>query len=75
MKRETPIDRACALMGGYAPLAREIGCDRTRVFYWLKTGKAPGEFCRAIEAATGGKVTRYELRPDVFGPAPKGRVA
>lgn len=28
---------------------------------------------RAIETATDGVVTRYELRPDVFGPAPDER--
>lgn len=27
-------------------------------------------FARKIEEATEGAVTRYELRPDVFGPAP-----
>lgn len=30
----------------------------------------PAEHCRAIEAATSGRFTRYSLRPDVFGDAP-----
>lgn len=37
------------------------------VYKWEKTGKVPAEHCRAIEFATRGKVTRYGLRPDVFG--------
>lgn len=35
----------------------------------------PAHHCLAIEEATGGKVTRYQLRPDVFGPAPNGKGA
>lgn len=30
----------------------------------------PADICPAIEAATAGEITRYDLRPDVFGPAP-----
>lgn len=43
---------------------------QSRVSNWLnrdQLGASP-EFCVAIEEATG--VTRYELRPDVFGSAP-----
>lgn len=37
-----------------------------------KTGvrRVPAEHCRAIEKVTNSAVTRYDLRPDVFGPAP-----
>lgn len=37
-----------------------------------KTGvrRVPAEHCRAIEQATNGAVTRYDLRPDVFGASP-----
>lgn len=34
--------------------------------------RVPAERCLAIEQATGGAVTRYELRPDIFGQAPAG---
>lgn len=43
------------------------------VWNWLNATKSPmppAEHCRAIEYATGGKVTRYNLRPDVFGDSP-----
>lgn len=32
--------------------------------------RVPAEHCRRLEYATEGKVTRYEMRPDVFGPGP-----
>lgn len=38
---------------------------------WLKGDQPPGtKTVKAIEAATQGQVTRYDLRPDVFGSAP-----
>lgn len=39
---------------------------------WLRGEQPPGtKNMDAIEAATGGKVTRYDLRPDVFGEPPE----
>lgn len=35
----------------------------------------PTDICPKIEQATGGEITRHELRPDIFGPAPKKRRA
>ena len=41
------------------------------VIKWTRSDvKVPAERCMAIEQATNGAVTRYDLRPDVFGPAP-----
>lgn len=46
-------------------LAKAIGATDVDVHYW-KTGKAsiPVHRCVAIEKATGGKVTRKDLRDD-----------
>ena len=33
------------------------------------------EKAKAIETATGGRVTRHQLRPDIFDAPGKGRVA
>lgn len=40
--------------------------------YMIATGnkKAGPKLSNAIERATAGTVTRYELRPDIFWPAP-----
>lgn len=55
--------------------ADQVGVTQGRVSQWLKGEKIPAERCIQIEAATGGKVTRYDLRPDVFGPATQLKAA
>lgn len=65
------LKRACDLVGGQAALGRKIGRKQSTVWNWLKRG-IPADDCPAIETATEGQVTRYDLRPDVFGEAPKG---
>lgn len=55
-------------------LAARISVTPQAVNQWVKAGHVPAERCRSIEEATRGRVTRYDLRPDVFGPAPKRRV-
>lgn len=66
-----PIERAVQIVGGQSALARAIGgsVKQAHVWHWLnKGGAVPAEHCAAIESATNGKVTREDLRPDVFGP-------
>ena len=48
-------------------LAEACGQPRQAVDRWRRTGKVPAHHCIPIEVATKGAVTRYELRPDVFG--------
>ena len=67
-----PIQRAIKLVGTQQKLADALGLkSQGQVTQWV-TGRrpVPPKQCIPIELATGGKVTRYELRPDVFGPAP-----
>lgn len=73
----TPIERAVSAAGGQTALARILTTPERRVLQghvwaWLnRDKKLPAEFVLATEAATG--VSRYELRPDVFGqPGPDG---
>ncbi len=49
-------------------LARRLGVTQGLVHQWV-TGKTriTAERCRDIERVTEGKVTRGELRPDIFG--------
>lgn len=55
--------------GGQAALARAIGVSPQAVSQWVtKRRPVPPRLAIAIEAATG--VSRHDLRPDVFGPAP-----
>lgn len=32
--------------------------------------RIPSQHCRKLEFATGGRVTRYQMRPDIFGSGP-----
>lgn len=65
----SPLDNAIDIAGGTAALARALEVTPQVVSNWKKRG-VPAEYCRAVEAAVGSSVTRYELRPDVFGSAP-----
>lgn len=66
------LQKAIEAAGGPASLARHIGVTTQAVSQWKH---APAKRVRAIESATGGLVSRYELRPDVFGTAPEAATA
>lgn len=66
-----PLIQAVALAGGQAALARRIGKTQAQVAQWLRRGRVGPTACIAIETAVGGQVTRYQLRPDVFGEPPQ----
>lgn len=66
----SPIEKAVVEAGGQTSLANAIGVSPSFVNQWLTGARpVPATRCRAIEDATGGKITRAELRPDVFGEA------
>lgn len=62
------IQMAVKVAGGQRKLARLINVSSSHVHKMVKTGRVPAEQCRKIEAATGGKVTAEQLRPDIFQP-------
>lgn len=67
----TVINNAVAAMGSQAALAKSIGVSAPFVNDLLHERKRiPAELCASIEHATRGAVTRYQLRPDVFGETP-----
>ncbi|HEY7609335.1 MAG TPA: molecular chaperone TorD family protein [Alphaproteobacteria bacterium] len=58
---------AVEIVGGQAKLARLLGVTQPNVWHWLhKSERVPGEYVLKIEAATGGKVSRHDLRPDLY---------
>lgn len=66
-----PLEKAVTLVGGQTALARKLGVKQQNIHWWLtKSKKVPAERCIAIERATNCAVSRYALRPDVFGPDP-----
>ncbi len=62
------LDRAVAAIypRTKAELARRLGVLPQHITNWYSRG-IPAARCIAIEEATDGAVTRYDLRPDVFG--------
>lgn len=68
-----PLNKAIDAAGGVGKLAERLGIVQTAVSNWRIRGRVPAEQCLAIEAATG--VSRHDLRPDVFGPAPPNQPA
>ena len=63
-----PIERAIGIAGSQAALARLLSVHPMQITHWKNRG-LPKRWAIPIEQATEGRVTRYELRPDVFGEA------
>lgn len=62
------LKRAVEVVGSQAKLGEMIGVPQQKISYWLTVAKngTAAEFVLAIEGATGGTVTRHELRPDLY---------
>ena len=52
--------------GGQARLAKALDVEPMAVSHWKRRG-IPTDRCADIERATDGKVTRAELKPEIFG--------
>jgi DNA-binding transcriptional regulator YdaS (Cro superfamily) len=65
-------DRLRAACGTQAELARRVGLQPMAISQWKRRGRIPSEHVIAVERATGGQVTRFEIRPDLY---PTERVA
>lgn len=63
-RSEHLLDTAARLAGGRLTLANMLGVSAAAVGNWKIRGAIPIEHCAAIEQATGGAVTRIDLRPD-----------
>lgn len=74
---KTPLDRAVDAVPGKTKraLAQACGVKPQAVSQWFSRGIVPVGRCLAIEDATRGSVTRYELRPDIFGDKPDSHAA
>lgn len=59
-----PITDAISAAGGVTKLAKLIGITHSAILQW---DKVPPGRALDVERATESRVTRYEMRPDVFG--------
>lgn len=67
MSELTALQRAVKLVGGQSALARAVKVRQGHVWSWLNRSKrVPPEYAMKVEAATGGKVSKHELRPDLY---------
>lgn len=73
MLAQTPLQKAIEIAGSQSALARQCKeampgskVAQAHVWHWLHVGKVPAEYVLAIESVTGGKVTRNDLRPDLY---------
>lgn len=71
---QNPVTVAIQIVG-LRQLAAELGVTYQAVRKFERTGRVPAKRCLPIERLTGGRVSRYWMRPDVFGahpdPAPR----
>jgi len=61
-----PLLKAIAVAGGQRRLAEKLGVSSMAVSQWKRRGIPPHRVIE-IERAIDGEITRYELRPDIFG--------
>ncbi|MBT6959743.1 MAG: hypothetical protein HOA00_01240, partial [Rhodospirillaceae bacterium] len=67
--RDTALETAIDAAGGTAALARTINVTPQAISQW---DRVPAERVIAVEEATKGKVTRSDLRPDLYPSADGG---
>lgn len=61
------LEKAIEIAGGQSALGRLIDRDQKAIWAWINTTqKVPAEDVLKIESAVDGKVSRYDLRPDVY---------
>ena len=61
------LDQVIEILGSQEALASNLKIRSPSISEWRKRGRVPAERCLEIERLTENRVTRYELRPDVFG--------
>lgn len=66
MPKTHPIHKACKIINTTLEgLGAILGVTKSAVHQWTNPDRdVPVEHCFAIEQATGGKVTRRDLRPN-----------
>ncbi len=78
LMNESPMQRAVRAAeaiandgtAGTVLIARKCGVSLQAVHKWLRVGAPPPTRCLDIEQLTHPQVSRYDLRPDVYGPDP-----
>lgn len=67
MDKSSAVQKAVQIIGSQNRLSIALGVHQQAVNLWCRRGIVPAKWVLAIETLTNGDVTRYELRPDIFG--------
>lgn len=59
-------------VGGVTRAAAALGVPLGTLSAWCSRGRIPAPHVLEVERLTG--VSRYDLRPDIFGPAPQSEI-
>ena len=62
---KSSLEKAIEIVGSQAALARTLKVSDEAVRKWRRK-RIPAERVLQIEAATGGRVDRHDLRPDLY---------
>jgi DNA-binding transcriptional regulator YdaS (Cro superfamily) len=65
------IQKAIGIAGSQDALAKACNVSQAAVSKWLSGKTIRAENAKEIELATKGRVTRHDLRPDIFDPPQK----
>src|SRR6266496_1906055 len=69
MSWKAHLQRAIALFGSQEALARAMGCSQSKISWLIhQADKISGDDAVMIEQLTRGRVTRAQLRPDLWAP-------
>lgn len=71
MAKKSIVDTAIEEAGGGSALAKAFTKRGTRITPqgisdWKRKGRVPAERVLALEEILGGRITRHELRPDLY---------
>lgn len=69
------MERLFTACGGRHKLADALGITFEAICYWQSTGKIPVKRVLQCEQLCGGTVSRYAMRPDIYGLAPAKNAA
>ena len=68
------VKAAVAAFKTQTALAAALGIERSAISQWKRVPVTPKHNrVFEIERLSNGAVSRHEMRPDIFGPAPKKR--
>ena len=61
-----PLERAIKNVGSVRELARRVGVTPQAVWLWRKGSAIAAERAMEIDRATGGEVSKSDIRPDLW---------